>query len=562
MSDSGIDPVTMQVVGNYVNTATNEIEIAMIRAAYSPVIKEAFDCSAGIVDPQSEYWAQADAIPLQTAVLASVHRGILSTYEGQLAEGDIVFTNDPFSGCPHLNDFVSIAPAFADGEIIAYVCTLMHHTDVGGKTPGSMPADATEIFQEGFRMPPVRLFHDDAFDAQLLNVMLANSRAPSAFRGDLGAQVAATRLGLRRIDEAVARFGKDVFLRHVKAYVDYTERMVDGQMSALAPGTYSASRFVDNADYSEREDGLRVVADVTVKDRRVHVDFSRSSAQVDRPLNVVLSNGVAASMVALRCIVGQGLPMNGGLQRMLTVTCTPGSIMNPVLPAAVGARALVAALAYDCVLDCLGQAAPELASATSSGGTTMPYVWTQRAAVGTEPRILVDNSLTGGMGARAEADGLDGVDNTVTNAMNYPAEMLEQEFPIVVERHELRPDSGGSGKHRGGLGIRRVVRFLADGRLALRGHRHQFPPSGLAGGEAGAKARFSIVRNGTMIPLAPQASAIATEAGDRLILETPGGGGFGPARERRHEDIRRDVQLGYSTAESARQHYGAEGVLQ
>jgi N-methylhydantoinase B len=191
----------------------------------------------------------------------------------------------------------------------------------------------------------------------------------------------------------------------------------------------------------------------------------------------------------------------------------------------------------------------------------MPYVWTQRAAIGTEPRILVDNSLTGGMGARAEADGLDGVDNTVTNAMNSPAEMLEQEFPIVVERHELRPDSGGSGKQRGGLGIRRVVRFLADGRLALRGHRHQFPPSGLAGGEPGAKARFSIVRNGTMIPLAPQASAIATEAGDRLILETPGGGGFGPARERSPEDIRRDVRLGYSTAESARQQYGAEGVL-
>jgi N-methylhydantoinase B len=552
-----IDPVTMQVVGNYFRTVTNEVEVAMIRAAYSPVIKEAFDCSAGIVDASSEYWAQADAIPLQTSVLASVHRAILDTYDRPMRPGDIVFTNDPWCGCPHLNDFVSVAPVFAGDEAIAYVCTLMHQTDVGGKTAGSMPADASEIYQEGFRVPPVRLFSNDGFDAPMLRVLLANSRAPSRFRGDLAAQVAATRLGIRRVEEAVERFGQERLVAHARAYVDYCERLVRDQLQRVRPGRYSASRRIDPPHYSGPDEGLEVVADVTVEGGAVHVDFSRSSRQVARPINCVLSNAVAPSMVALRSIL-RDVPMNGAIQRVLRVTCTSGSIMNPVLPAAVGARALVAALAFDCVLDCFGQAAPDLASASSSGGTTMPFVWAADPTPGTEVRILVDNSLTGGTGARVDGDGFDAVDNTVTNAMNYPAEMLEQEYPAIVERHELRAGSGGAGRFRGGLGLRRVVRFLAPGRLALRGHRHRYPPPGLAGGRAGATATFALDHGGRRTPIAPQASAIAIERGDRLIAETPGGGGYGDPSMRDRTALEHDVRMGFITAEQAANDYGHE----
>lgn len=525
---ASIDPVTMQVVGNYCRTVTNEVEVAMIRAAYSAVTKEAFDCSAGIVDPSSEYWAQADAIPVQCSVLATVHRAMLEDYDRPLEPGDILFTNDPWSGCPHLNDFVSIAPVFADGEIIAYICTLMHQTDVGGKTPGSMPADATEIFQEGFRVPVQRLFSSDGFNEPVLNILLANSRTPTSFRGDLSAQVAGTRLGIRRMNEAVERFGKQRFVDHARAYVDYSERRVRDQLRQLKSGAYSAERRVDGPDYDSEDQGIAVRADVVIDDGHVSVDFSRSSEQVPRPLNCVLSNAIAPSLVAVRCMLDSDVPMNGGLQRALSVSCKEGLILNPVLPAPVGARAMVASLAYDCVLECLGQAAPKRASATSSGGTTMPFIWAPQTAPGVEPRILVDNSLTGGTGARSGADGMDAVDNTITNAMNYPAEMLEQEYPAIVERHELRIGSGGPGQFHGGQGMRRVLRFLAPGSLALRGHRHQYPPPGLAGGEPGAPSRFSLERNGIVKAISPQSSAIATQVGDRFIAETPGGGGFGP----------------------------------
>ena len=532
-----IDPVTMQVVGNYCRTVTNEVEVAMIRAAYSPVTKEAFDCSAGIIDPSSEFWALADAIPVQCSVLATVHRAMLENYDRPLEPGDILFTNDPWSGCPHLNDFVSIAPVFANNEIIAYIGTLMHQTDVGGKTPGSMPADATEIFQEGFRVPVQRLFTRDGFNEAVLNILLANSRTPTSFRGDLSAQVAGTRLGIRRMQEAIERFGKEQFVSHARAYVDYSERRVRDQLRQLRSGTYSAERRVDGPDYDSEDQGITVRVDVVIDEGQVNVDFSRSSDQVPRPLNCVLSNAIAPSLVALRCILDSDVPMNGGLQRALSVSCRPGSILNPVLPAPVGARAVVASLAYDCVLECLGQAAPKQACATSSGGTTMPFIWAPQTMPGEEPRILVDNSLTGGTGARSDTDGMDAVDNTVTNAMNYPAEMLEQEYPAIVERHELRDGSGGVGQFHGGLGLRRVLRFLAPGSLALRGHRHQFPPPGFAGGEAGAPSRFSLERDGVRKPVSPQSSAIATEIGDRLIAETPGGGGFGPVAERGEESV-------------------------
>ena len=504
----------------------------MIRAAYSPVTKEAFDCSAGIIDPSSEFWALADAIPVQCSVLATVHRAMLADYNGPLEPGDILFTNDPWSGCPHLNDFVSIAPVFAEGEIIAYIGTLMHQTDVGGKTPGSMPADATEIFQEGVRIPVQRLFTRDGFNEPVLNILLANSRTPTSFRGDLSAQVAGTRLGIRRMQEAVERFGKQRFVDHARAYVDYSERRVRDQLRRLKSGAYSAERRVDGPDYDSEDLGIAVKADVTIGDGHVSVDFSRSSKQVARPLNCVLSNAIAPSLVALRCMLDSDVPMNGGLQRALSVSCKEGSILNPVLPAPVGARAVVASLAYDCVLECLGQAAPENACATSSGGTTMPFIWAPQTTPGVEPRILVDNSLTGGTGARSGADGMDAVDNTVTNAMNYPVEMLEQEYPAIVERHELRDGSGGPGKFCGGQGLRRVLRFLAPGNLALRGHRHQYPPPGFAGGEPGAPSRFSLERDSVVTAISPQSSAIATEIGDRLIAETPGGGGFGPLAER------------------------------
>jgi N-methylhydantoinase B len=529
-----IDPVTTQVVGNLIKTIADEVEVAMIRASYSPVIKESFDCSAGILSLAGEYWGQADAIPLQVAVLTAVQRHALDVMPAHtLAPGDLLITNDPSVGAPHLNDFVVLAPVFVDEVPVAFVATLMHHTDVGGKAPGSMPADATELFQEGIRVPLRKLVSGGRRDDGLVELLLANTRTPHNLRGDLEAQVSATELGVRRLQEAAARFGRERLVVAISAYLDYTEALVRrGIGDGLAPGRYTASRLVEDPAPSAEDDVppiATIVADVEVGDGTIAVDFSRSSAQVPLPINVVASNSAAVSLIALRCMLPADIPSNGGVQRALTVRTRPGTIMNPTLPAPVGARALAAAIGFDVVLECLAQAAPERAVATASGGTTMPYTWMPASGRG---GILVDNSLTGGYGARARADGLDAVDNTVTNAMNYPAEVMEQEHPVLVERHELRAGSGGAGRFRGGHGLRRAVRLLEDGILSVRGHRHRYGPAGLFGGEPGHVTAFWLERDGVRLPLPPQASGIPTKAGDVFIAETPGGGGLGDPAER------------------------------
>jgi N-methylhydantoinase B len=554
-----IDPVTTQVVGNLLKTVADEVEVAMIRASYSPVIKESFDCSAGILSVDGEYWGQADAIPLQVAVLTAVQRHALQAMPlSELAPGDILITNDPRVGAPHLNDFVALAPVFCDGVPTAFVATLLHHTDVGGMAPGSMPADATELFQEGIRIPLRKLVEDGRQDERLIELLIANTRTPENLRGDLQAQVSAMQLGVRRFQDAAARFGRERLVAAIEAYLDYTEQLTrHGIRNTLTPGTYAATRFIEDPNPAAEDDAppvASIVAEVTIGDGMVSVDFTRSSAQVPLPINVVESNSAAVSVIALRCMLPNDIPSNGGLQRALTVRTRSGSIMNPTLPAPVGARALAAAIAFDAVMECFAQASPAHAVATSSGGTTMPFTW---MPVSRNGGILVDNSLTGGYGARAAGDGLSAVDNTVTNAMNYPAEVMEQEHPVLVERHELRAGSGGAGRYSGGVGLRRAVRLLEDGILSVRGFRHRIGPPGVFGGGSGAVTSFALRRDGIELPLPTQASGIPTRAGDVFVAETPGGGGLGDPAERPLERIRSDIERGLETEASARAKYGA-----
>lgn len=558
MVSQKVDTVTTQVVGNLLKTIADEVEVAMIRTSYSPVIKESFDCSAGILGANGEYWGQADAIPLQVAVLSSVLKKTLERIPlTSLDPGDILITNDPEVGAPHLNDFIALAPVFSGDTPIAFVATLMHHTDVGGKTPGSMPADATELFQEGFRVPTRKLVRDGEFDLPLIDLLLANTRTPKNLHGDLYAQVAATQLGVRRLDETISRFGARRLIQAITQYLDYTEQLVKLAIrEVLTPGSYSASRPIEEPSLTPDRDPIAtIVAEVVVGEGSVTVDFSRSTDQVQLPINVVESNSVAVSLIALRCMIGRDIPSNGGLQRALKVLVRRGSIMNPVLPAPVGARALAAAIAYDAVLECLAQAAPARAIATSSGGTTMPFTWMPTSGRG---RILVDNSLTGGCGARSDGDGLSAVDNSVTNAMNYPAEVMEQEHPVIVQRHELRAGSGGAGRFRGGLGLRREVRLLEAGVLSVRGYRHRVGPPGLLGGQPGAPTRFWLHRDAEEIRIAPQASGIVTRAGDVFVAETPGGGGLGVPAERKGEAAAAGMTGGAENGEGALDQRGID----
>ena len=528
------DDVTMHILANYFKTTVNEAEAALVRAAYSPIIKESFDCSVAIVSPTGEYWAQADAVPGQLGVLAPATIAVVAKHAASqpnpLCPGDIVLSNDPYLGCPHLNDFVSLQPVFAGDTLLCYVATLAHYTDVGGKTPGSMPADATEIYQEGLRLPPRLIMHEDAIDESTVELLMANSRTPDFLRGDLHAQIAASKLATRSVLDAVRRYGADQVLSYLDRYLDYTERLIRAQLNAFRPGTYTASRPVDWLyDGKAPDEGVpaHVVVDLTVSAEGLHIDFSRSVDQVDKPINAVASNAEAAALGGVRAMLEPHTPITGGLQRVYATQTRTGSILDPVLPAPVGARAIVAAAAFHVVVDSLGQAYPPRAAASSSGGSTMPYTWMSTARKDGRSVLLVDNSLRGGAGATATADGGSAIDNSLTNATNYPVEVLEQDYPVRIERNEIRRGSGGSGAHDGGDGLTRAVRFLEPGVLSIRGHHDHFPPEGSAGGLDGSTAEFWLRRNGEDIRLPGTATAVPTLADDVFIAHTPGGGGYG-----------------------------------
>ncbi|MEV4840321.1 hydantoinase B/oxoprolinase family protein [Nonomuraea sp. NPDC049486] len=524
MTGSAKSAVTLQVFGNALHGLANELQVSMIRAAYSPIIKEMFDCSAGLISPDGEYLALADGIPLQLGVLSTVARE-LAPFAGDLGPGDVLVTNDPATGSPHLNDYLTVAPVLVDGYLAGYVSTLMHHADVGGKTPGSMPADATEMFAEGMRCPPVRLVRAGQVNEELMSVLLANSRLPGSMRGDLDAQIAGTLVGVERMTQLVRRYGTAVFDRLRREYLDYSEALVRAELKEFRPGTYAAARTLElHHDPGSAPELVRVHAEVDVAgDGTLAIDLSGSDPQIALPFNVVLSNSRSAALVALRCFLSDELPMNAGIERCVRVTCLPGRVTNPELPAPVGARAALAALVNEAMLDAMGQAHSSIRAAGSSGGTTMPYVWAHANG------ILIDNSTTGGMGATSRRDGASVVDNCVTNAMSYPNEVLEQDHPVLIEEVRLRRGSGGAGHHDGGDGLVRRVRFLADGVLSLRGYRTLSGPPGADGGADGTVSRWTLIRDGHERPLAPQQTGITTLPGDVLLIETPGGGGFGPA---------------------------------
>lgn len=519
----GADAVTLQVFGNAVKGLANELQVAMIRAAYSPIIKEMFDCSAAILTVEGEYLAMADGIPLQLGVLSTVTREVVGSGM-DLGDGDVVLTNDPQLGSPHLNDYLAVAPIVVENRIVAYVATLMHHADVGGKTPGSMPADATDLFQEGIRCPAVKIVDGGRTNSALLELLVANSRLPDSMRGDLEAQLAGVSTGVRRLADFVRSHGVDEFARVSQLFLGYCERLVTLELQDLRPGRYRAARTMElRSELADPARFVQVVAETTVDEgARITIDLSDSDAQVSAPFNVVPSNTLSAALVALRAFVPSEVPMNAGLERHLRMRCEPGRVTNPDLPAPVGARAALAALVHEVILETLSRAHPRLRTASSSGGTTMPYVWAHAEG------ILIDNTITGGVGATLAGPGACVADNSVTNALGYPTEIIEQDHPVLLEEVSIRRGSGGIGQHAGGDGMVRRVRFREPGTLSLRGHRTVSGPPGAEGGAAGWTSEFSLIRAGRLTELAPQTTDLDTQVDDVLVVHTPGGGGFGP----------------------------------
>lgn len=555
MLNRAIDAITTEVIGHRFRTATEEMWATLIKTAYSPNIKERKDCSAACFTAAGELISLSAASPLHLSSLMGMVQNLTKRFAPEdMRPGDVFLTNDPYvGGGSHLPDLTVTTPVFVDGHLVAYVANLAHHSDIGGKVAGSESADCTSIFQEGLRLPPVRLMDADGLREDVFNIVLLNSRTPHHRDGDLKAQLASNMIGARRVQELFERFGRETTTASIAALFDYAEARTRAEIAKIPDGTYENEDYIDHDGVEPRNVRLRVA--VTVAGDTIRFDFSGSDPQVGGARNMVLCATLAGVYHAVKVVCDPSLPPNAGYFRAIDVFAPPGTIANAVPPAACGDRGATINILGDLLLGALTKAAPERGMAGCGARQGMVYS-------GIDPRsgqYFVDYEVyAGAAGALYDRDGMDAVRVHASVTENAPSEALEQEFPLVIERYELLDDSGGPGRHRGGLSVRLDVRILAEhARLAGRGLRQTLPAPGRMGGRDGITSRFILDPGGPKERKLPSVfSDLPVDTGVVVRLETPSGGGFGDPAQRDPAFVLADVRSGKVSAEAAQRDYG------
>jgi len=553
---SGVDLVTVEVLQKLLLAAAEEMAITLIRAAYSPNIKERRDASCAVFDPGGQVIAQAAHIPMHLSSMVDLPRVLVEAYPRRSwRPGDMFVANDPYTSAgSHLNDIAIIAPVFADGELIGFVANTAHHADVGGRVPGSESGDSTSIFQDGLRLPVARLVARGRIEDGLFRTILLNSRTPHERIGDLRAQIAANRAGSDRLREICRQHGVDVLRRSMTEILDATERRLRDGIARMPGGCYEAEGFCDDDGREARPVRIRVAVRITGD--QVTLDFTGTEAQVPGAKNVPPVSLLATVYYVLKAVIDPDIPPNGGYCRAIGVVAPSGTVLNPLPPAAVAARFTTCQTVADVVLSAFAQAVPERVVAHCHGGTLAIYS-------GIDPRrgeFFVDYEVyAGGSGARATKDGIDGIANHTTNTSNLPIEALESEFPILVERYAFVRDSGGSGRFRGGLAVVREVHGLA-GDLVVGGWgcNQREAPRGLGGGGDGMPGAFEIIgADGAVSHIARSTvPGLPLRAGETLRVRTSGGGGSGDPLDRDPTLVLRDVRLDKVSTAHAETAYG------
>lgn len=559
MNDTNLDPITLEILANALRSVTDESFAALMRSAYSTNIKERHDHSTTIMDRHGRLIAQAQqSLPIHLASMWGLMEALLAKYPTQeIHEGDLFVANDPFvAGGTHLPDVNMAMPVFADGALAAFVCNIAHHADIGGMAPGSMAGGMSEIFQEGLRIPVLKLFRRGELQQDLLDLLLLNVRVPEERRGDYFAQIAAARLGVRRLEEVIASHGRPVVEAGFTALRERTEARMRDAIRAIPDGRYRFEDVMDG-DGIETYD-IPIVVEVGVEGERIRFDFAGTAPQVAGSINVTLNATVAAVGYALKALVDPEVPNNQGMLDVLEVEAAPGTLVNAVFPAPVSSRAHTSQRIIDVVLGALAQALPERAVAAANGANSMAVFAGTDQRTG-RPFVYLE-TLGGGMGGRPMKDGKDGVQVGITNTSNLPVEAIELEYPLLVEEYSLIPDSGGAGTFRGGLGLRRVVRPLGQSCLFNGvGERFRHQPWGLFGGGPGGSGRFLIVEpDGSTRRIHDKPGEIRLSPEQALVVETPGAGGYGPPSERSAEALAEDRASGKFTSGFMRRHYGAD----
>ena len=552
-----LDPITLEIVYNGLRSITDETFIALTKSSYSTNIKERRDHSTAICDIKGRLIVQAEnSLPIHLASMCGLMENLLAKYKlEKIEDGDLFVANDPHvAGGTHLPDINLAMPVFTEGKLTAFVCNIAHHADVGGMAPGSMAGGMSEIYQEGLRIPVVRLFRRGELQEDLFELLLLNVRIPEERRGDYYAQIASCRLGRRRLLEAYETYSVNTINAAFQDIVSRTEQRMREAVLSIPDGTYTFEDMMD-------DDGLGTV-DIPIKVRidvagdRVKFDFNGTSPQVAGNINVTLNATQAAAAYCLKALLDPEIPNNQGVLNVCEIECPSGSLLNCTPPAPVAARANTSQRIIDVIIGALADALPDAVVGAANGANTTAVFSGVDPATGKDYLYL--ETLGGGFGGRNDRDGKDGVQVHITNTSNLPVEVIEMEYPLRVLSYGLVEDSGGAGTYRGGMGLRREITPLGhDCIFNGAGERFRHAPWGVFGGADGGRGRFLHTHpNASEEQLEIKPSGIVLKEGAKILVETPGSGGYGAPDQRSEADIETDRRSGKFSDAYLKRHYG------
>jgi N-methylhydantoinase B len=554
LTETNVDPALQEVLRYRLTAIADEMEHTLLRAAYSSIVKEGLDASAAIFDKYGRNIAQAAAIPIHLGCMIPAVEKIVAEYpEEDISPGDVFILNDPYLGGTHLPDIAIIMPVFLEDTLFAFTVTMSHHQEMGGKSPGSLPTDATEIFQEGLQIPPMKLVDRGQEVSQVFQILERNVRTPEVVMGDLRAQLAACTVGARRL----RKLNESMTLETLRSTIDGLIRQADlltrDRIRAMPDGIYTFTDYMDD-DGVDRDERISIRATVEIAADTIAIDFTGSSNQVRGPFNCVPASTIAATYYVLRAVIGDDVPNNAGCYHAISLTMPPGSIVNPHRPAAVNSRTATVRRIGDALLGCFSQVIPQEVPAASCGQLLVMNFAGQYES----GEYFVASELgVGGMGGRRGLDGIDAVETDATNCMNVPAETLELEAPVRVVSWSLSPDSGGAGKWRGGVGTSKTFEMQSNNITAnYRGERHTTSPWGSEGGAPAQRTSASIRRASGSVEELPSKTMLQLNKGDRLTVNISGGGGYGPPLQRDPEAVLWDLKNYRVTQSAAETDYG------
>lgn len=553
-----IDPVLLEVVRNALMAVSEQMAVTVRKTSFSTIVREQLDFSTALFDARGRIVAPSAMIPFQMNSMSPALEQIILRYYPleSWAPGDVIIVNDPYLAAGHLPDVMAFSAVHYEGKLIGMVGSLVHHIDIGGRSPGSYGGDVTEIYQEGLRIPPVKLYEAARVNRYILDIIQYNVREPEKVTGDLHAQVAALEIGTRGMQELARKYGPETLEGCMAELLAYSERRMRAKIRELPNGTFSYEDFMDGDGIDDKPIKIKVA--VTIEEDTMTFDFSGCDPQVKGPINSTLPTTMSTVYYVAIAVVDPSIPQNYGCYRPIRIIAPLGTVANAQPPAPVVGRVAICHRMVDAMLGALSQVIPEKVMAAYYG---MSNIFTMGGMdPDTHRQWVLFEVLVGGWGGRPTMDGLDVYSAHLHNVANTPIEMLEMSYPVLMERYELIQDSGGAGKFRGGLGVRRDYRLLAEeATITLQGERHRFLPYGLFGGAPGRRAHWIVAPGASEeIELPSKTTNFRLKGGQVVRAETQGGGGFGDPRERDREAVVRDLREGKISQESARQDYGLE----